>query len=102
MSINDLIQHWKELVSKANDRGIPLPMVRNPNTLEGDVALTLVVVSSFLLIVGIVGRWAGLLGGIDMQTAKEFFYASSTLFFGHSWVHKDKAAAQQPDDPDAK
>lgn len=111
MDISKLIKGWKSFVSKMNDKGIPLPMVRNPNTLEGDVALTLVVMSSALLMVGIVGKWGGWLGGIDMQTAKEFFYASCTLFFGHSWVHKKAGAAdleapegsdQKADDPDAK
>lgn len=98
MNVNDLVKKWKQFVAKMNDKGVPLPMVRNPNTGEGDVALTLVVMSSFLMVVGIVGKWSGWLGGIDMQTAKEFFYASCTLFFGHSWVHKsEKPKADNPD-----
>lgn len=112
MSIKDLLGKWKQLVEVANDKGIPLPMVRDPQTLEGSVSLTLVVMSSFLVVVGIVGKAAGVFGGIDMNSAFNFFYASTTLYFGHSWVHKDSVDAKDAaktsdpkkpavDDPDA-
>lgn len=108
MSIKEIFKKWKQVVEAANDRGIPLPMVRDPNTLEGSVSLTLVVMSSFLVVVGIVGKAAGLIGGIDMSSAFNFFYASTTLYFGHSWIHKepkeqpkaDPAALPKADDPD--
>jgi hypothetical protein len=107
--MGNLIKAWKKIVTEANDKGIPLPMVRDPNTLEGSVSLTLVVLSSFLVIVGIVGKWSGIIGGIDMNSAFNFFYASTTLYFGHSWVTKDERMSKRPkapiepkiDDPDA-
>jgi hypothetical protein len=108
MRISNLVDKWKEFVNKMNDKGIPLPMIRDPQTLEGSVSLTLVCMSSFLVVVGIVGKAAGLIGGIDMTSAFNFFYASTTLYFGHSWVHKDEVAPKEAvksspkaDDPDA-
>lgn len=109
MSIKQIFEKWKELVEMANDKGVPLPMVRDPQTLEGSVSLTLVVMSSFLVVVGIIGKWSGWFGGIDMNSAFNFFYASTTLYFGHSWVHKEVAAKadessktdKKVDDPDA-
>jgi len=103
------VNKWKELVEKANDKGIPLPMVRDPQSLEGSVSLTLVCMSSFLVVIGIVGKAAGFIGGIDMTSAFNFFYASTTLYFGHSWVHKDDSSSKEEDpkklpkadDPDA-
>lgn len=89
MRFRDLVQRWKKIVETMNDKGIPLPTVRDPQTLEGSVSLTLVVMSSFLVIVGIVGKWSGLLGGIDMNSAFNFFYASTTLYFGHTWINKE-------------
>lgn len=106
MPIKKIFEKWKQIVRAANDRGVPLPMVRDPNTLEGSVSLTLVCMSSFLVVVGIVGKASGLIGGIDMNSAFNFFYASTTLYFGHSWVHKepksDPASKKTAvDDPDA-
>lgn len=107
MDLSKLTNKWKRLVVMANDKGLPLPMVREPNTLEGSVSLTLVVMSSFLVTMGIVGKWSGWLGGIDMGSAFNFFYASCTLYFGHSWVHKqpkDSSVEEDSvaDDPDKK
>lgn len=109
MNIKNIVSKWKQIVRVANDKGVPLPMVRDPQTLEGSVSLTLVVMSSLLVVVGIVGKAAGYIGGIDMNSAFNFFYASTTLYFGHSWVHKDSSkddpkgngSAQKTDDPDA-
>jgi hypothetical protein len=87
MGLSKISRAWKDLVNRANSQGIPIPMLRYKG--EGNPALTVFVISSALVIVGIVGKWAGYLGGIDMNNAMQFFYASSTLFFGHSWVHKN-------------
>ena len=87
MNLSQISQAWKDFVSKMNEKGVPMPMASYKG--EGNPALTLVILSSFLVIVGIVGKFAGLLGGIDMNNAMQFFYASCTLFFGHTWVHKD-------------
>lgn len=110
MDIKGILTKWKQFVVKMNDKGVPLPMVRDPNTLEGSVSLTLVVFSTTLVVVGILSKWAGFLGGVDMNAAFNFFYASTTLYFGHSWVHKEDTAkpavtpppaAPKSDDPDA-
>lgn len=103
MKIADLVSKWKELVEKMNDKGIPLPMIRDPQSLEGSVSLTLVVMSSALVVIGILSKWAGLLGGIDMNSAFNFFYASTTLYFGHNWINKDtKTDEAKPAAPASK
>jgi len=82
MDLSSVTQFWKNFVSSMNAKGVPVPMVRYKG--QGDPGLTLVFVSAGLLIAG-----ACHLGNIDLPSAMQFFYASSTLFFGHSWVHKD-------------
>ena len=84
MNLQVIKQKWIELISKANANGIPLPMVRDPKTGRGDVALTLVVMSSALVMIGLMGKWSGKLGGIDVANALQFFYASSGLY----WARK--------------
>lgn len=98
MALATILSKWRQFIVKMNDKGIPVPMVRDPNTLEGSVSLSLVCVSTLLVVVGIVGKWSGHLGGIDMVNAMQFFYASCTLYFGHTWVHKEA----KPADPAAK
>ena len=85
---NGLWKQINQLSSDANLFGLNLPMVKDPKTGVGSVSLTLVVLSSLLVIVGLVGKWAGKLGEIDMPHALEFFYASSALYFGRNWKAK--------------
>jgi hypothetical protein len=75
----------QKLVNVINMYGIPLPMVRDPKTGMGSVSLTLVFISSIMVILGLVGKWSGRLGTIDINNSLEFFYASSALYFGRNW-----------------
>jgi hypothetical protein len=85
MLANLLYKKWKNLVTKANSLGVPVPTVRDPKLGTGSISLTLVFISSLLVIIGIVGKWSKIAGDIDMNNAMEFFYASSALYFGRQW-----------------
>lgn len=78
----------------ANIFGLNVPMVKDPKTGKGSVSLTLVFLSSALVITGIVGKWSGFWGVIDIERALEFFYASSALYFGRQWTNKAKSASK--------
>jgi hypothetical protein len=82
IDINNLTSKWKDFITKMNDKGIAVPTIRDPDTGEGSVSLTLVFISSFLVIVGILSKWSGKLGGVDIDNALQFFYASASLYFG--------------------
>lgn len=89
----------------ANQRGINLPMIKDPKTGRGSVSLTLVFISSIMVILGLVGKWSGRLGIVDINNALEFFYASCVLYFGrNTWTGgtpKKKlkpSASEQPEE----
>jgi hypothetical protein len=84
MDTSSLYQKWKEFVARMNEKGVPLPTARDPKTGIGSVSLTLVAVSFALCVLGILTKWSGKIGGIDVQTALELFYASSALYFGRN------------------
>lgn len=94
MSVKHLEKHWQTFVERMNNKGIPMPMARYKG--KANPALTLVIISSFLVISAIVGKWSGYLGGVDMGNAMEFFKVSCALFFGHSWVHRDAEDGAPP------
>lgn len=89
MNLKQITDGWKILSGKMNSLGIPIPLARDPSTGKGSVPFTLVFISTLLIVAGIVGKWSGHLGGIDMNSAMQFFYTSCSLFFGHSWVHQE-------------
>lgn len=107
MDIKELFEKWKQFVRDMNAKGIPVPTVRDPKTGFGSISLTLVFISSVIVIVGIAGKTAGMLGGLDMNTAMEFFWTATSLYFGRQFQTKSGsifgqsagAAPQQPQSP---
>lgn len=88
MSVEEL---WTKICSfsrEANVFGLNVPMIKDPKLGVGSVSLTLLFISSALVIVGLVGKWSGFFGTIDIENAQEFFYASSALYFGRKWTSK--------------
>jgi hypothetical protein len=94
----------KALASKLNLLGFPMPTVRDPKSGFGSISLTLVFISSLLVIVGIVGKWSGRFGGIDMTYAMQFLWTSCSLYFGRKMqtdgkkMSMDDNATQPPKD----
>ena len=63
----------KNLLSNTNKYGLAIPTIRDPKMGIGSVSLTLLFISSVTVIVGLVGKWSGKFGGIDMANALQFF-----------------------------
>ena len=111
MSIRDIRNKYLTLVSNLNSKGLPIPLIRDPKTRRGDVALTLVFISSVWLQIGIVGKWSGKFGGIDTAQAFEFFITACSLYWARKLSPDSKLEApdpkedvkpDSPDDPDGK
>lgn len=98
--LKQLYKKLKQFVGILNMYGVPLPMVRDPKTGMGSVSLTLVFISSIMVILGLVGKWSGWLGVIDINNSLEFFYASSFLYFGRNW--KKGGATQDPEETEGE
>ena len=100
------INQAKALLEKLNRLGFPIITARDPKTGRGSISLTLVFISSLLVIVGIVGKWSGKLGGIDMTYAMEFLWTSCSLYFGRQMqssgksVTMDAPATQKAEESD--
>lgn len=88
MDLSGFYVKLKDFVARMNAKGLPLPTVRDPMTGVGSVSLTLLVISSVMVILGIFTKWSGKLGGIDVSNALDFFYASSALYFGRKFQTK--------------
>lgn len=97
----DIKDTWSKFVNHLNSRGIPLPTIRDPKTKEGSVSLTLVFISFNVVLIGLVGKWAGALGGIDLNQALNLFYACAALYWGRKIQGGETTPSQKPQDPPA-
>lgn len=71
-------------------KGIPVITFRDPVTQQPSASFTLLVVSSGLVIFGLINKAAKLVDGIDIDNALQFFYACAGLYFGRKLTSDKK------------
>jgi hypothetical protein len=94
-----ILEWWKKIVTEANSRGIPLPMIRSPDTGRASVSLTLVFLSFNIVIVGLIGRYSKMLEGIDVGQAIQLFSICAALYFGRKFQRDPKGNLTIDSDP---
>jgi hypothetical protein len=72
------------------EKGIPVPILRDAVTQKPSASFTLLVVSSGLVIFGLINKAAKLVDGIDIDNALQFFYACAGLYFGRKLTSDKK------------
>jgi hypothetical protein len=73
----------KSIISSWNSQGINLPVMRDPISGKGSITATLVVVSSFFVVLSL------FIPTISNSGAFEFYIASATLYLGRKYQSKN-------------
>lgn len=81
------MEEIKAILKSWQDKGVPLYFVRDNN--KPSVSLTLVVLSSTFIMVGLIGKAAGILGGIDMESALYWNGMSLAVYAQRKYSKKD-------------
>lgn len=81
---------WQRFVDFCVKKGIPTPVLRDPVTQLPSASFTLLVVSSGLVIFGLLNKVAKVVDGVDIENALQFFYACGGLYFGRKLTDGDK------------
>lgn len=76
---------WLEITRSMNERGIPIPMIRDSHTGKGSMSLTLVFISFNVWLMSVVGKIAGHLGGMDPNQCLNMFLACAGLYWGRKF-----------------
>lgn len=77
-----MLEQIKEFLAKANDRGLAIPLLRDPKIDQASLSFSLTVVS-FLYAAVLIGL--NVSGQVEnISYAMELFYASAGLYFGKS------------------
>jgi hypothetical protein len=85
-----LKQLQQEIADWCTKKGIPTPVLRDPVTQQPSASFTLLVVSSGLVIFGLLNKMAKLVDGVDIDNALQFFYACAGLYFGRKLTNDKK------------
>jgi hypothetical protein len=79
-----------KLLNWCTKRGIPVPVLRDPVSQKPSASFTLLVISSGLVIFGLLNKVANLVDGVDIENALQFFYACAGLYFGRKLTSDNK------------
>lgn len=80
----------KKLTDWCTKKGLPVPVLRDPVSQQPSASFTLLVVSSGLVIFGLLNKVAKLVDGVDIDNALQFFYACAGLYFGRKLTSDKK------------
>lgn len=86
-------EKWLSFVRGMNERGFPIPTIRDPKTKLGSMSLTLVFISFNFCLLAMIGKAAGFLGGIDPSQALNLFMVCAGLYWGRKFQKDEKGGA---------
>lgn len=78
-----IIEWWKSVVRGANERGVPLPMLRVDG--KASISATMMFLSFNIWLISVIGKAAGALGGMDSGACLQMFIATAGLYFGRKF-----------------
>jgi hypothetical protein len=94
--IQEMFDKIKKILDDGNKKGVPIPLARDND--HASLSATFCWISFSLVVVGLVGKWSGKLGTIDVQNALQLTYACFALHFGKSWKGKNSSFSSGKDD----
>ena len=77
-----MVDKIKQLINKLQDEGFPIILLQDIVTKKPSITFSFFVISGLLVILGLIGKFAKLSGGIDMDNALNFFYGSGAMYIG--------------------
>jgi hypothetical protein len=77
-----MINKIKQFIFNLNEKGVPLPLIRDPKLNGPSVSLTLMVISFAIAVLGLIGKMTKYLGEVDINGATYLFISTAALYFG--------------------
>lgn len=78
------MERIKQLFRDMNQKGISVPMLKDPKTGMASVSLTMLIISFNLVLIGLIGKASKLLEGVDVSQSLTLFGITSALYFGRT------------------
>lgn len=83
-----MVDQIKELIKRLQAKGLPIIILRDNLTGKPSITFSFFVISGLLVILGLIGKFAKVSGGIDMDNALNFFYGCGAMYIGRKITNK--------------
>jgi hypothetical protein len=85
----------RKIIKELQDKGLPLIILRDSVTGKPSITYSFFVISGVLVILGLVGKFAKVSGGIDMENALSFFYGCGAMYVGRKMTSKNNDSTKE-------
>jgi hypothetical protein len=92
---DQILDKWKNFIIMMNEKGFPVPMLRDKG--QPSVSLTLLFISFNVWLLSVIGKASGALGGMDAGQCLQMFMVCAGLYFGRKLQKTDKGVIVQSD-----
>jgi hypothetical protein len=84
-----MLEQVKKIMEKLNKAGVPLPVLRDPQTGLGSVTLTLLFISANVVLIALLNSFAKVFKGVDTENALQFFLICLGGYLGRRFQGKN-------------
>lgn len=92
-----MVNKIKEMILNSHEKGIPLPMLRDPKTNQPSVTLTMFVVSFTVSVTTLVGKITELLGSVEYSNTLWLLSITGGMYLGRKFQNNDKGVTVEKD-----
>ena len=92
-----MLEKLKQFLNKLNQQGIPIPLLKDPKTSVASVSFSLLVLSSLIVVIGLLGKMAKFFGGVDITQSIYWWGGCAALYANRTWnvTGKDENAVEE-------
>lgn len=90
-----MVDQFKKLIKELQESGLPIIILRDNVTGKPSITYSFFVISGLLVILGLIGKFAKVSGGIDMDNALNFFYGCGAMYVGRKMTDKNKDSTKE-------
>lgn len=83
-----MVEQLKKLLKDLQEKGLPIVVLRDNLTGKPSITYSFFVISGILVMLGLIGKFAKVSGGIDMDNALNFFYGCGAMYIGRKITNK--------------
>ena len=84
-----------KIIKELQEKGLPLIILRDNVTGKPSITYSFFVISGVLVILGLIGKFAKVSGGIDMENALSFFYGCGAMYVGRKMTNKNNDSTKE-------
>jgi len=96
--MNNLYSNFKKQLKYWQEKGVPIFFWRDEQKKSPSVSLTMMIISFMLCVFSVIGKFAKIAEGVDVENSMQLLIITSSLYFGRSFSKKMVSEDKKPEE----